>query len=251
MTSWVLLGPPGSFCLGSPGSSWVLLGPPGSSWVLLGSPGFSWDLLGPPGSSWVHLVPSAWVLLALPGFSWVLMGPSGSCWVLLQGSPGTSLVLLGPPGSTRFFLPGSSWLLFLGSSGSSWVLLGPPGSSWVLGVLLDPLGSSWVLLGPYSLVKQRSPPLCQSYAVFTAVHICVHQNTSGPHRFAYLCSMAQSLFARDNSNTLQPVMYNDQLHASTHQQDPASTEYVAKQAIKHSAWNNGKAWLGCRFIQRC
>jgi len=206
------------------------------------------DLLGPPGSAWFLLPGFSWLFLGSPGSSWVLLGPAGfSCRGLL-GPPWSSWVPLGPLG---FFLPGSSWLLFLGSSGSSWVLLGPPGSSWVLGVLLDPLGSSWVLLGPYSLVKQRSPPLCQSYAVFTAVHICVHQNTSGPHRFAYLCSMAQSLFARDNSNTLQPVMYNDQLHASTHQQDPASTEYVAKQAIKHSAWNNGKAWLGCRFIQRC
>ena len=38
-------------------SSWVLLGPSGSFWVLLGSSGFSWVLLAPAGCSWVLLGP--------------------------------------------------------------------------------------------------------------------------------------------------------------------------------------------------
>ena len=113
-------------------SSWVLLGPPGSSWVLLGLPGSSFFIimffvveeprrsLGPPGSSWVFLgLPgSSWVFLGLPGSSWVLLGPPGS-----SKKKKRKKVLLSPPGSLLAH-PGSSGRLRRAPPGCpSWLFL--------------------------------------------------------------------------------------------------------------------------------
>ena len=187
-----VLGPLGaSWCLVSPGASWVswgFLGPPGSSWgascVLLVPPGASWDFLGPPGCLCGFSFRAPLRLLVPHGASWGVLGllalHGAWCFLGPPGSPGASWGLLGPPGASCVLLvpPGASWV-FLGPPGSSWGLLVRPGPSWCLQGHPDASWASWHFHSPRG-GKQSKPRACVSVGCELSTRCAAEVSTSDP-----------------------------------------------------------------------